>query len=34
VRYPSDEHDEEQDKNNEEVGNRYADAMGVEVGQA
>jgi hypothetical protein len=26
VRYPSDEHDEEQDKNDE-VGNRYADAI-------
>jgi hypothetical protein len=29
VRYPSDEHDEGQDKNDDAVGNRYADAIGV-----
>jgi hypothetical protein len=29
VRYPSDEHDERQNKNNDAVGNRYADLRGV-----
>jgi hypothetical protein len=33
VKYPSDEHDERQDKNNDAVGNRYTDAIEIEVGQ-
>jgi hypothetical protein len=33
VKYPSDEHDEVQDKNDDAVGNRYADAIGVGVAQ-
>jgi hypothetical protein len=30
VRYASDEHDEGQDKNDDAVGKRYADAIGVD----
>jgi hypothetical protein len=32
VKYPSYEHDKEQDKNDDAVGNRHADAIRVEVG--
>jgi hypothetical protein len=31
--YASNEHDEGQDKNDDVVGNRYADVIGVGVGQ-
>jgi hypothetical protein len=33
MKYPSHEHDEEQDKNDDAVGNRYAGAIGIGVGQ-
>jgi hypothetical protein len=33
VKYPSDEHDEVQDKNDDAVGSRYAGPIGVGVGQ-
>jgi hypothetical protein len=33
VRYPSDEHDEVQDNNDDAVGNRYEDMIGVGGGQ-
>jgi hypothetical protein len=32
VRYPSDEDDKRQDKNDDAVGNRYADVIRVGVG--
>jgi hypothetical protein len=32
VRYSLDEHDERQDKNDDAVGNRYADAIGIGAG--